>query len=185
MYGHRVSKDHPRIVANGAIDELNALLGVARWHARNDDALVVDQRLSLRQSQLILIMGLIATREEDLTRYQQDGFQKLDASVITDLTNEAQSIESALNARFRDWVIPGSTASLAGAHLDHARTVCRRAERSVIAIPAEEDSLSRAILYLNRLSDYLWILARALERELAPELLTAIPSDSPLPRAGG
>lgn len=167
MYGRRVPKTHPRIAANGVLDELNAILGLVRWHARADHASSIEKRLHDLQSQLILLMGDIATDTSDRERYQRDGFQILDETVVTRLTSEAKTLESKLNARFTDWAIPGSAGPLTAAHLDHARTVCRRAEQSVWEIVEGAEYLQLSAVYLNRLADYLWILARAVERDLA------------------
>ena len=163
MYGRRVAKTHPRIIANGAIDELNAILGLARWHTRLDAA-DVEREIGELQAQLVLIMGQVATASEDCERYEKDGFQTISDAATRKLTDAAQKLESDLKARFKDWAIPGSSGPLASAHLDHARTVCRRAERHLIEITDGGDVLSEPTIFLNRLSDYLWLLARALER---------------------
>ena len=162
LYGRRVPKDHPRIVANGAIDELNAVLGIVRVHARHEERSQLDEHLGERQQQLFALMGEIATLTEDRARYEADGFRMLSQEETDDLTKATLQIESDLNARFKDWAVPGASASLASAHLDHARTLCRRAERAVHTIA--EPTLALPATFLNRLSDYLWLQARAAER---------------------
>lgn len=164
MYGRRVSKNDARIIANGSLDELNAVLGIARVHARQEGFADMEARLSALQTQLILVMGEIATAFEDRARYADDGFATLSADAAEALTTEAQGLESDLKARFKDWAIPGSKGPLVSAHLDHGRTLCRRAEREVYLITDAEDSLQHLTVYLNRLSDFLWLSARALER---------------------
>lgn len=164
MYGRRVSKTHARIIANGSLDELNAVLGIARTHARQENFADMETRLSELQAQLILVMGEIATALEDRQRYADDGFTTLSPTAAEALTTEAQALETDLKARFKDWAIPGSTGPLVSAHLDHARTLCRRAERDLYLIEDAEDSLHHLTVYLNRLSDFLWLSARALER---------------------
>ena len=164
MYGKRVSKTHPRIAANGAIDELNSVLGLARWHAGRETPRV-GTRLAEIQAQLILLMGEVATASEDRQRYLEDGFKTLVEDDVGRLTSEARAIEADLNTRFDDWATPGSAGPLAAVYLDHARTICRRAERLLAEIDAsEERTPSTPRIYLNRLADYLWILARAVER---------------------
>ena len=164
MYGRRVSKRHPRIVANGALDELNAVLGLARSQARMDGFHDVNVRLHRLQQQLILVMGEIATATEDQQRYADDGFETITDKDHQALTEEANGIQTDLQARFKDWAIPGAEGGLASAHLDHARTLCRRAEREVYTIDDAEGSLKTVKVYLNRLSDFLWLSARAVDR---------------------
>lgn len=164
MYGRRVSKTHARIIANGSLDELNAVLGVARTHARLEDFANLESRLSTLQNQLILAMGEIATAIEDRPRYAKDGFATLSPKEHESLTNEAKQLEQDLDARFKDWAIPGSQGPLTCAHLDHARTLCRRAERDVLSITEAADTLQHLVVYLNRMSDFLWLNARFVER---------------------
>jgi cob(I)alamin adenosyltransferase len=151
------------VIANGAIDELNAILGIVRWHARQEAA-DLDARLGELQSDLILLMGQVATDLEDCHRYEKDGFRTITSEAIQKLTSDAQTLETDLSTRFKDWAIPGSTGPLTATHLDHARTVCRRAERHLIEITDAGETLLNATIFLNRLSDYLWLLARAIER---------------------
>jgi len=164
MYGRRVSKNHPRIIANGSIDELNAVLGIVRTQARLEGYADVESLVSALQSQLVLAMGEIATAIEDRPRYAKDGFDTLAAKDHETLTTQAKQLEGDLNARFKDWAFPGSQGPLTSAHLDHARTLCRRAERHVLSIPDAEDTLQHLVVYLNRLSDFLWLNARFVER---------------------
>ena len=164
MYGRRVSKTHERIIANGSLDELNAVLGIARTQARLEGFPDLETRLSALQSQLILAMGEVATMIEDRPRYAKDGYAMLSAKDHEALTAEANQLEDDLKARFKDWAIPGSQGPLASAHLDHARTLCRRAERDVLAIPDRDHTLQQLVIYLNRLSDFLWLTARTVER---------------------
>jgi cob(I)alamin adenosyltransferase len=158
MYNRRVSKCHPRVEAYGAVDELNAALGLARASAA-DPALGL--RLEAVQRDLVILMGELATQVEDLPRYAKDGF----AVVTGELTAKLDEIVREIEARkisFRGWATPG--ANLSAATLDMARTACRRAERRVCAL-REAGQLENAeiIIYLNRLSDALWLLARQAE----------------------
>jgi len=155
MYNRRVSKCHPRVEAYGAVDELNAALGLARASAPNP---AQNARLEAVQKDLVILMGELATQVEDLPRYVKDGF----AVVTGDLTAKLDLLVREIEARhisFRDWATPG--ANLAAATLDVARTTCRRAERRVCALQeAGQLHNGEIIVYLNRLSDALWLMAR-------------------------
>ena len=108
-------------------------------------------------------MGEIATLPEDRERYQQQ-VGLLEETTVSELTTEARNIETDLKTRFRDWAIPGAKAHAGSAYLDVARTLCRRAERELLLLSMEERPVAIA-KYLNRLSDFLWLLARKVERD--------------------
>lgn len=157
MYGRRVPKSHPRVEACGAIDELNAALGMAR--AAADEA--VRENLLVIQKELIVLMGELATLPDDLQRYTADGYQLVTGDMVQRWEKLAKEIE-AENVRFTGWAMPGE--NLAAATLDFARAVCRRAERSVCALVASDEVKNPAVIvYLNRLSDLLWLMARRAE----------------------
>ena len=155
MYNRRVSKCHPRVEAYGAVDELNAALGLARASA--EQSFVRDHLLAI-QKDLVGLMGELATAPEDLPRYLKDGYSHVTPDMTARLEALVKTIE-AREIRFQGWATPGG--STASAALDVARTVCRRAERRVCALQ-ESSQLgnSEIIIYLNRLSDSLWLLAR-------------------------
>jgi cob(I)alamin adenosyltransferase len=155
MYGRRVPKSDPRVDAYGCVDELNSALGLARALATLD--LLRDQLLTT-QKDLINIMGELATAPEDLERYGKDGFATATSATVDRVTGVIDRIESSLEMKFNDWVIPGS--SPVSAALDIARTTCRRAERCVAAL---KDVNPEILRYLNRLSDLCWLLARQVE----------------------
>ncbi len=158
MYGRRVSKCHARVEAYGAVDELNAAIGLAR--ASTDQDFVRNHLLSI-QKDLVGLMGELATAAEDLPRYLKDGFARIAPEMTARLELAVKDIE-AQEIRFRGWATPGAT--LASASVDVARTICRRAERRVCALQ-DSGQLGNAeiIIYLNRLSDLLWLLARWIE----------------------
>jgi cob(I)alamin adenosyltransferase len=155
MYNRRVPKCHPRVEAYGAVDELNAALGLARATAGHDPA---GDRLLEIQKDLVAVMGELATATEDLARYSKDGYQVVTAAMTARLGKWVAEIESQ-NPGFHGWATPG--ANIPSAALDVARTVCRRAERRACALQ-ENGQLQNAeiVVYLNRLSDLLWLLAR-------------------------
>ena len=155
MYNRRVSKCHPRVEAYGAVDELNAALGLARASA---SGAAHNTRLEAVQKDLVILMGELATQVEDLPRYARDGFTVVSAELTAKLDRIVREIEGR-NIAFSGWATPG--ANLAAAALDVARTVCRRAERRVCALhEAGQLQNGEIIIYLNRLSDALWLMAR-------------------------
>jgi cob(I)alamin adenosyltransferase len=160
MYNRRVSKCHLRVEAYGAVDELNAALGMVRATATSTFA--ADPVLAI-QKQLVIVMGELATQVEDLPRYEKDGFTRVTAAMTQPLDELAAEIE-AQNVSFKGWATPGGT--LHSATLDVARTTCRRAERRVCALQeAGQLANPEIIIYLNRLSDVLWLLARWVETD--------------------
>jgi cob(I)alamin adenosyltransferase len=158
MYNRRVSKTHPRIEACGAIDEVNAAIGLARATAEED---FIRANLLPIQQTLITVMGEIATLKEDLDRYAKDGFQLVTAETRVPLERLIGEIESQ-KVSFKGWATPGATVN--AGHLDFARAVCRRAERRVQELlEVQEISNGDILIYLNRLSDLLWLMARWVE----------------------
>lgn len=158
MYGRRVSKCHPRVEAYGCVDELNTALGLARATARQD---FLREHLLWIQRDLVTLMGELATAVEDLPRYVKDGYQLVTSAMTHKLDALVRELE-AQTLSFRGWATPGACAS--SATLDVARTVCRRAERRVCALQeAGQLQNSEIIIYLNRLADLLWLLARWVE----------------------
>jgi cob(I)alamin adenosyltransferase len=158
MYNKRVAKTDPKVEAYGAVDELNAAIGMAR--ATGNHPFVLDPLLQV-QKDLVVIMGELATAKEDLARYQKDGFSLVTAELKTKLEDVAKEIESQ-RISFNGWATPGAT--LNSAALDLARTTCRGAERRVCALLESGETENHEIMiYLNRLSDVLWLLARWVE----------------------
>lgn len=159
MFGRRVPKTDPRIRANGAVDELNAALGVAR--AQAGDALVAEAVLTI-QKELVILMGELAVAEEDRARYEKGGFHFVEAAMVDRLTARIDDLEKNHRIRYEGWATPGAT--VASAALDVARTVCRRAEREVAALRESGAAVNAEIFrYLNRLSDLCWLWARWIE----------------------
>ena len=155
MYGRRVSKCDARVEAYGTVDELNSALGLAR--ATATQPFLREHILSI-QHDLVSLMGELATAEEDLPRYVKDGYTLVTSAMTHKLDAVVKEIE-AQSITFKGWATPGDTLSAAA--LDAARTVCRRAERRVVVLQ-EQDRLHNAeiMIYLNRLADLLWLMAR-------------------------
>lgn len=158
MYGRRVPKNHPRVEAYGTVDELNAALGMAR--AVGIEKFITDNLLAI-QKDLIVLMGELCVQPEDLNRYFNDGYLPVTAEMTARLQKLVQEIEGQ-NISFKGWATPGATQSSAA--LDVARTTCRRAERRVCELKLTgEIRNNEIVVYLNRLSDLLWLLARWVE----------------------
>lgn len=158
MYNRQVSKCHPRVEAYGAVDELNAAIGLARAAAQHD---LLRENLRTIQKDLVVLMGELATAAEDLPRYVKDGHSLVTPAMTSSLEKSIAELEAA-QVSGKGWAMPGANGSSAA--LDLARTVCRRAERRACALQ-ETGQLHNPeiIVYLNRLSDLLWVLARWVE----------------------
>jgi cob(I)alamin adenosyltransferase len=155
MYGLRVPKNHPRVEACGTMDELNSAIGVARATAPER---FVRENLLWIQKTLVDVMGEVGVPAANLPRYAKDGFALVTAALTSRLDVLVREIE-AQNVSFKGWATPGATISSAA--LDVARTTCRRAERRIFDLQAAgELSNAEILIFLNRLSDVLWLLAR-------------------------
>jgi cob(I)alamin adenosyltransferase len=152
--GARVPKYHPRVEAYGTVDELNSYIGLVR------DLIETPQYrdvLKAIQDRLFTIGAVLASDpEKDMMT------PDLKETDIQLLENQIDSMESALPA-LKNFILPGGHPTVSYCNI--ARTVCRRAERLVVALNA--DPLS--IIYLNRLSDYLFVLGRKVGLDLGVE----------------
>jgi cob(I)alamin adenosyltransferase len=158
MYGRRVPKNHPRVEACGTLDELNSALGLAR--ALSGEKFVFENLVGIQKS-LVAVMGEVGVLAEDMPRYVRDGYPLVTVELTAALDALVKEIESQ-SISFKGWATPGATQ--ASAALDLARAVCRRAERRVFDLHAAGGLPNGEILiYLNRLSDLLWLFARWLE----------------------
>ena len=154
MFGRRVRKTDPVVGAIGAVDELNAALGVVRVFCEGEETGVAVAEI---QEQLIGLMGVLSTAEADEADYCEKGYRGLGRDEIDYLDGRVAHLEREDRNRFSGWARPGGEGKAGSAFLDVARTVCRRAEREVLAVRGEG---SHGAVYLNRLSDLLWLLAR-------------------------
>ena len=151
--GIRVSKSSLRVEAYGVIDELIATLGFARSVCEDED---IRSRTKLIQRELFQIGSSLATPPE--SRKAQVPIQP---SMVEELTNQVHAIE-ALKGVASDWTLAGEHT--AGAAYDIARTICRRAERAAVRLSESGEVFDPNVLpYLNRLSDFLWLVGRKLE----------------------
>ena len=158
MFGHRVPKNHPRVEACGTLDELNSALGLARATATEK---FTGENIFWIQKSLVDVMGEVGVPTADLPRYAKAGFKLTAPELTAKLDALVKEIE-AQNISFKGWATPGATVHSAA--LDVARSACRRAERRVFDLRANGDLPNAEILiFLNRLSDVLWLLARKAE----------------------
>ncbi|MCC5788683.1 MAG: cob(I)yrinic acid a,c-diamide adenosyltransferase [Opitutales bacterium] len=160
LFGQRVSKTHPQIIALGAIDELNSMLGVAKAFCEHKS-----HRRILRdvQKELIAIMGEVACPSGKEEQYENSPFTKMAPKALECLDAVVTHLEN-LPLTSPGWATPGEGRD--AAFLDMARSLTRRAERELLFLKEKTEKLIRPVIlqYLNRLSDLLWLLARQAER---------------------
>jgi len=160
--GARVPKHSARIEALGAIDELNSQLGL-----------------------LLTEPGLPTAMQTMLTRIQHELFElggelsipnytRIDAAMVTQLERELDALNDALPP-LKEFILPGGSRAAALCHV--ARAVCRRAERRLAALAQQEAVSPAALMYLNRLSDLLFVLCRALNQDLGVPDVLWVPRD--------
>jgi cob(I)alamin adenosyltransferase len=150
--GQRVPKDGPRIAAYGDVDELNAFLGAARVTAA--EATPELARILLRvQHELFNLGSILATLPQDVHPRQA----RITEADVTRLESEMDRLNEGLPP-LRSFVLPGGSRLESDLHI--CRTVCRRAERSAVALSRVEEVPAEAVRYLNRLSDALFVWSR-------------------------
>ena len=159
--GTRVPKDHPRVAAYGAVDELNAVLGLLLAH--HPDAAESDLVRGVQND--LFDVGA------DLCLPQTEG----EATRLRVQPGQAARLEQAIDrlnaplAPLTSFVLPGGTGPAAWCHL--GRTICRRAEREVVTLARSEPVNTQVVVYLNRLSDLLFVLARVYNNEVRGDVL--------------
>ena len=161
--GERVPKSHPRVTAYGEIDELNCALGLARAAFRDAPALVsVDQGLARIQAECFVIGALLATPADKLSKLAAPFDAGLPADAPKRLEAEIDAWEKAVTP-LKTFILPGGGRAGAAVHL--ARAICRRAERAAVALASAEPVPDGVIVYLNRLSTWLFVAARFVNKE--------------------
>jgi cob(I)alamin adenosyltransferase len=156
--GERVSKCAPRVAAYGEVDELNSVIGVARAELAHDD---LRAQLETIQSSLFDLGGELATPGASERAARGKGGPRIAESDVAELEGWIDRLETELQP-LRNFILPGGARAAALLHL--ARTVCRRAERAVISLAQRETIDPLLVRYLNRLSDFLFVMARAVNR---------------------
>jgi len=156
--GTRVRKDDPRVEAYGTVDELNAALGVVRaeWAQTPSSPRAIDEFLARVQHELFSIGAELATPQAD-----QHGTDLVQDADVAQLEAVIDGWEAELRP-LREFILPGGTPVAAQLHL--ARCVCRRAERLIVRLAAEQPLRGEVVRYVNRLSDALFVLARTVNR---------------------
>jgi cob(I)alamin adenosyltransferase len=157
--GERVTKSDRRIEAYGDVDELNSLLGAlaAKLPEKQSD---IAGRLHMIQSELFQLSAILAITPDSSA---MDSLEKITENQISDLERAIDDLDAKL-PQLGGFILPGGHSTAAWAHI--CRTVCRRAERKVTRIADEytggkaAEQFNLALVYLNRLSDYLFVLAR-------------------------
>ncbi|MBI5928495.1 MAG: cob(I)yrinic acid a,c-diamide adenosyltransferase [Chloroflexi bacterium] len=147
----RVSKDHLRLHAYGTVDELNTVLGLAR-------ALGLDRELDTLVGRIQMELFHVGADLATPMDAQATWLVRVDESMVTALEAEMDRLDEILEP-LKNFIVPGGTAGAATLH--QARTVCRRAERWVVSLHKEEPIGPFVLRYLNRLSDWLFVVARA------------------------
>ena len=148
--GGRVAKCDPRIEAFGAVDELNAQLGVSRAICLPER---FDSIIAVLQNRMFDLGAELAT--PDAESHGTDYLQKSDIALVEQWIDEFE----ATLAPLQSFILPGGTPAAAVLHL--ARCICRRAEREMVALAAASPVRPTALQYMNRIGDFLFVLARS------------------------
>lgn len=153
--GKIVSKNHKRIEAYGTVDELIAFVGLVRDHITSED---LQKKMIRIQDDLMICAAILASDCENC----ELKIPKLSENNIVWLETEIDTMETVL-PRLSKFVLPGGHPAVSFCHV--ARTVCRRAERTILAIEDIQNVPSEVFRYMNRLSDYLFVFSRLLTIE--------------------
>lgn len=149
--GRRLSKAHPRVEAYGTVDELNACVGLLRDHVKDDD---VRAQLLVQQHHLFALGAAMADDRPGKA-------YRLPENAASDLEVAMDAMNTDL-PKMTHFILPGG--SLAVSHTHICRTVCRRAERRTVELAGEVPLDESVVIFLNRLSDYFFVLGRHLAR---------------------
>ena len=161
--GKRVSKHHVRIKAYGTVDELNAWIGLIR----NDEIAAETNSFLIKiQNELMVIASQLADDTSEKTSKLSGKIVPIAFENVTEIESEIDKINNEL-PELKNFIIPGGHVLISYTHL--ARCTCRRAERFITELKGEEEVSNVIIAYINRLSDYLFILARKLAEDFDVE----------------
>jgi cob(I)alamin adenosyltransferase len=161
--GSRILKDHPRAQAIGDVDELNSAIGLALVHVASDEARAMLGRV---QNELFDLGADLATPGEEFAPSEM--VLRVVQSQVDRLETEIDAMNEHLEP-LRSFILPGGGEAAARIHL--ARTIARRAERSVVTASRHDPLNPLARIYLNRLSDHLFVLGRLLARQEGGDVL--------------
>jgi cob(I)alamin adenosyltransferase len=164
--GSRVPKNHPRVAAYGSVDELNAVLGLLLVQAASELDDETRQLIRAIQNDLFDVGADLCLPEK---------LDEKPGKVLRVLAEQAERLEKAIDVRnerlqpLRSFILPGGTPAAAWCHL--ARTVCRRAERDVVTLARQEPVNPQVVIYLNRLSDLMFVMSRSLNNQGQDDVL--------------
>ena len=171
--GTRIPKHDLRIDCYGTVDELNSYLGLIRDQTISDDSQTTLLKI---QNQLFIIGSLLATDSEKLmdeSKRKRLGITLLKSEAIEFLETEIDTMNSVLPP-MTHFILPGGHQTVSFCHI--ARCICRRAERNISKLNTEQPTQPEILIYLNRLSDFIFVLARKLSKELHAEEIKWIPN---------
>lgn len=155
--GGRVSKSHPRVEAYGAVDELNAQLGAAAGEVHGE---TLRTRIAILQSDLFTVGAHLATPPPSGTR-PRPRLPELPAGRAVEIEGWIDGMETDLEP-LKSFILPGGSPAASALHI--CRTVCRRAERRVVALGETDPVDASIVVLLNRISDFLFVAARTENR---------------------
>lgn len=164
--GKRVPKHHIRIESYGTVDELNSFLGLIRDQQIDDHS---KETLALIQNKLFTVGAILATEPSKENRLK---IPRIQAGDIALLEGEMDKMNEAL-PEMTHFILPGGHTTVSYCHI--ARTVCRRAERMISYLNENEPVPESLLSYINRLSDYLFVLARKLSKDLQAQEIKWVP----------
>ena len=156
LFGRRVRKDDRRLQAIGTLDELNSFLGLARCALRKKRAKELVMSI---QNDLFIVASELAAWPLDVSRLEH----RVDGVMMKRIEEEIQHLERTVEVKEFRFLVPGDNKR--SALLDVCRSVARRAERRVVAMRRDRSVPRRVLIYMNRLSDLLYLLARSEEKK--------------------
>lgn len=159
--GTRVPKSHPRLEAYGTIDELNSFIGFLACEIKEEVDLKI---LSFIQNKLFTVGSYLATETEAIPPKAASIIKDSDIQLIESQMDE---IDSQLPA-IREFILPGGSEAASRSHI--CRSVCRRAERCIYRVKAEYPVDENIMIFVNRLSDYFFLLARKVSNRMGKEI---------------
>lgn len=170
--GTRVPKYNLRIESYGTVDELNSHIGLIR--DQKIDSKIIDTLIKI-QNELFTLGAMLATPpEKEILKSGKErlNIPKINSSSIEYLENEIDTMNLEL-PQMTNFILPGGNQTVSFCHI--ARCICRRAERLATALDENEELNPNILSYLNRLSDYLFVLARKLTKDLSAKEIPWIP----------
>lgn len=171
--GSCVEKFNPRVEAYGTVDELNSQLGEARSRLRNNPEMSrLDLGLHEIQNELFCVGSLLACEKPEVL----EKLPAVTADMVTRMETQIDQMESVL-PELRSFILPGGHGAACALHV--ARTICRRAERRVAELESTHPRHEQSLIYLNRLSDFLFVASRWVNHQAGqPDVLWAKPEAS-------